>query len=87
MDIKEELAQLRKENRMLRVQVAALRGQIGFLEQRIEDFARRGEPVPAFVKANKPKPSGPKAPAAEADELTSGPMCDMLQTRRHYAIG
>jgi cell division protein FtsB len=55
MDIKEELAQLRNENRMLREQVTALRKQNELMKQRLEEIARKGEPVPAFVKANKPK--------------------------------
>jgi cell division septum initiation protein DivIVA len=54
MDIKEELAQLRNENRMLREQNE-------LLKQRLGEVDRKSEPVPAFVQANKPKPVGPKA--------------------------
>ena len=59
MTAEEELALLRTENQELRGQVAELQSQIAGLKAELAK--ERGDP-PSFVRANRPKREGPKAP-------------------------
>jgi transposase len=69
MDIIEELTQLRCENQQLREQRAMLQAEnvalvarVEALEMRLTELGGKPPAPPPFVKPNKPKPSGPKAP-------------------------
>jgi transposase len=55
MTLEEEVVALRAEN-------AALREQVAELEQRIEELQQKGRGTPGFVKANRPRVTGIKAP-------------------------
>lgn len=83
MDIKDELAQLRSENRLLREQVAALREQVDFLTQRIVELEGKPPTAPAFVKPNKPKAAEAKRPRRKrAAAQNHGRKRAMAVTRR-----
>jgi transposase len=62
MTLEEEVVALRAENAALREQVVALEGQVAELQQRIEELQQKGRGTPRFVKANRPKVTGAKAP-------------------------
>jgi len=55
MTLEEEVVALRAEN-------AALREQVAELQQRIEELQRKGRGTPRFVKGNRPRVTGMKAP-------------------------
>jgi len=55
MTLEEEVVALRAEN-------AALREQVAELQQRIEELQQKGRGTPRFVKANRPRVTGMKAP-------------------------
>jgi transposase len=55
MTLEEEVVALRAEN-------TALREQVTQLQQRIEELQQKGKGRPRFVKANRPKVTGDKAP-------------------------
>lgn len=83
MDIKDELAQLRSENRLLREQVAALGEQVDFLTQRIVELEGKPPSPPAFVKPNKPKAVEAKRPRRKrAAAQNHGRKRAMAVTRR-----
>jgi hypothetical protein len=67
MTLDEEIARLRAENQALTEQVAQLVTQLTAAQQRIAELEQRRPDPPAFVKANRPKPSTPKAARKKRD--------------------
>ncbi len=62
MTLEEEVVALRADNAAPREQLAVLEGQVAGLQQRIEELQQKGKGTPRFVKANRPKVMGAKAP-------------------------
>jgi transposase len=67
MTLEAEVARLRDENQTLTQQVAGLAEQLKAAQQRIAELEQRRPDPPAFVKANRPNATQPKAARKKRD--------------------